>query len=104
VKSDFLTAPTGGAATVGTTGTTDAWGMPVAAASPSQVPFQHFFLSFLHLSFLFVLFACLMSSKSQQKKKKKNEFYIFLFLFRFGRPFPVETTHPIYLLSFFGEI
>nr|CAH0101943.1 unnamed protein product [Daphnia galeata] len=37
VKSDFLTAPTGGAATVGTTGTTDAWGMPVAAASPSQV-------------------------------------------------------------------
>ncbi|XP_046448711.1 epsin-2-like isoform X5 [Daphnia pulex] len=36
VKSDFLTAPTGGAATVGTTGTTDAWGMPVAAASPSQ--------------------------------------------------------------------
>ncbi|XP_057378681.1 epsin-2-like [Daphnia carinata] len=36
VKSDFLT-PAGGAATVGATATTDAWGMPVAAASPSQV-------------------------------------------------------------------
>jgi hypothetical protein len=101
VKSDFLTAPTGGAATVGTTGTTDAWGMPVAAASPSQVPIPTIFTYFLslHLSILFVLFACVMSSKSQEKKK--NEFFFLFFGFSIWPSFfPVETLD--FLFSFLG--